>query len=406
MAHSGKNTFLNIIIILGIGFLMIGGYLYYEKYQHPAADNTGNKPVVTEEQLTKLRDVSTLCQEEKFAEAEKTLREMIAENPDNYKLQHELGVVLGLQHKFKESIDCFNTVIAHEPDMVLCYFNRAQAKLLSGQFREAYQEYASVKILFPQAKSQADKGIEILEKVKKLAEQDIKNKFEKKATMSKSDVAALMSLGKMAMEEKHYDKAKEYFSKAVEFKPTLEGGYFGLANVMISEKKFDEAITVLEKYKKENPDNLNCRITLGYTYLKSGKTKKADQEFNEILKVHPDNVECTVGLGLVNMLTAKDKQAEKFFKEAIKKNPDYHAARNLLGVCLIMQGKFDEAITQFTYIVEHDKTFFMAYRNLGDAYLRKADYAGATEYYKKYLELVPDDPDKQSLEEFINSQAL
>ena len=396
-----KKIFINLCVLCGIVIFLYGIYSYVNMYVLDK-DSSTQSPI-SDSDIEILSKVYKLCEEKNFEEAETILRDLVKSSNSNVYFLHELGVVLGLERKFDDAIACFDSIIKESPNMILAYFNRAQAKLLSGRFDDARREYVGIKLLFPQAKKQADRGIEILEKVSTEGKKQIKDQLEQRVSINKKDAQALFSLGKLALREKEFDKAKEYFSKALEYEPEVEGYQVALSNTLVAKGEIEQAEKILKEAKEKKPDNKLVRVSLGFYYLKTRQLKAAETEFQEIQEAFPQQIDALIGLGLIEFTRNNIEKARDYFQKIVEDKSSHHYSRNLLGTCHLMLGDYDQAIIAFSYIIEHDQTAFSAYRNLGDAYLRKTNYQKAVQYYKKYLELVPDDPDKKALQQFIDS---
>ena len=396
-----KNMFVNICLIAGIAIFVYGVYSYIYKYV--IHKDSATAVDISDEDMKTLSKAYKLCEEHNYQEAENVLKELVSSTGNNVYFRHELGVVLGLERKFDQAIECFDSVINESPNMILAYFNRGQAKLLAGRFVDARREYMGIKLLFPHVSKQADSAVEILERVAKEGERQIKNQLEKRVEINQKDAHALFSLGQLALKEKEYDKAEQYFSQALSYEPNVEGYQIALSNTLLEKGEYKQAALILEQAHNEKPDNQQISIALAYNYLKSNQFEKAKKIFSDVIGKNPNQVDSLIGLGLIELTHDKTDSAIGFFQKTLSVNHKNIFARNILGTCYITIGNYDAAINEFNTIIEQDKTFFAVYRNLGDAYLRKTDYEKAVEYYKKYLEYVPDDPNKKALEQFIQS---
>lgn len=131
---------------------------------------------------------------------------------------------------------------------------------------------------------------------------------------------------------------------------------------------------------------------LGEAYMAQGQHAAALKELLNAEKELPGDPFLQYDLGLVYLARKRFKQAEIRFRKAIAMKEDYSVAKNSLGVVLMRQGKWDQAIVQFTEVLEDllYATLHYPVSNMGWVYLEKRDYKNAELYFKKALEIQPD----------------
>ena len=71
----------------------------------------------------------------------------------------------------------------------------------------------------------------------------------------------------------------------------------------------------------------------------------------------------------------------------IRIDPDYATAYNNRGVVYYKQGKFDEAIADYTQAIRIDPNFALTYSDRGNAYDEQGDKAKAEADFAKAKEL-------------------
>lgn len=104
-------------------------------------------------------------------------------------------------------------------------------------------------------------------------------------------------------------------------------------------------------------------------------------------------------------LMAKElSEKEKFYLKAIEILPNYAEAHNNLGDVYEKQGRFENAIKEYTIasILLPEKE--LPYFGLGDVYFKMGRWEMAIKYYEKGLKIKPDD--KESLENLELAKAL
>lgn len=114
--------------------------------------------------------------------------------------------------------------------------------------------------------------------------------------------------------------------------------------------------------------------------------EKIDQ-FKQILEIDPDDYQIRNNLGVEYAKLKLLDEAIAEFKKVLEKKPDYNTAWLNLGSAYGDMGNIDEAIKCYQKAVELNPTYAKAYMNLGVAYFQQKKYKEAIEKYNKFIEL-------------------
>lgn len=165
---------------------------------------------------------------------------------------------------------------------------------------------------------------------------------------------------------------------------------------------------------QRDPDASYKRYLLGADYFHKGLVPPALAELLKSVELDPDNADAHNLLGLVFLRKAEEaeglatrnqclqgeelrlerqemeenfKKAQAQFEKAISLRTDFSDARNNLAVVLLHFGRYDDAIAleekALANITYHDP--YVAYGNLGQAYLAKHEHARAAQALKQAL---------------------
>ena len=131
---------------------------------------------------------------------------------------------------------------------------------------------------------------------------------------------------------------------------------------------FEAAAETFTRLVEAEPKDAEARTRLGYAHLKAKHYEEAEKAFKASKKLDKTRVEAYVGLGL----TYAEGPAKGL--EAL-----YH---------------FRKAVGEGKRAIKLDPEFALAYRLLGELYVRfREDHEKAIGYYTQYLERVSDDPE-------------
>ncbi len=238
-------------------------------------------------------------------------------------------------------------------------------------------------------------------------------------------------LGKYEKALKYYKVAEHLITGKDQYLNNLADIYTNKANILFFKKSYDLAVGYYEKSIRifGNLDQGDKRIlsSLASTYLNTGivllanrDLKKALEYFNRSLDIKEKNGFTGSELVYLNMAKVMAElhypvRAEEFFKRSIAKSvfrfgEDHYRLAEVYfdyGLFLESQGRFDEAldahnkalyISRINYGNKHPLVS-LAYKHIGDHFVKLADYKSAADHYQKSLIAVVndfDDPDINS----------
>ncbi|HUF04992.1 MAG TPA: tetratricopeptide repeat protein [Aridibacter sp.] len=118
----------------------------------------------------------------------------------------------------------------------------------------------------------------------------------------------------------------------------------------------------------------------------------AVKSFTDTNSVEPKDFVSLNRLGVETGLERGDYSAARvYFEKALTANHECFVCRYNLGRALIKLDKYPEAIEQFEKLVEEQPGFADGYASIGEVYSLAERHEVSTRYYKRALELAPDD---------------
>jgi tetratricopeptide (TPR) repeat protein len=242
-----------------------------------------------------------------------------------------------------------------------------------------------------------------------------------KAPSPFADAEALLRQGKL-------EDAKSRILEELQQNPSRPEGYGLLGLVYTAEKKYTEALSAYQQGLELNPKSIGIRIDMGNLYVAQGNFDLAEKEFREVvrlnpadndgnynlalvllakkqpaeaipflLRIHPPTIASQVNLTRAYLDTGKTAEGLKIAGELSAHNKDNVQVHFTLGVLLAAEKQLRAAQLQLEQAnLLQPQTFEILY-NLGQVYLRNADYAKAELSLKRALNLKPDSSEALSL---------
>lgn len=270
---------------------------------------------------------------------------------------------------------------------------------------------------------------------------------KKALDINTEDIDARRKLARLYKVDNKTLKAIDEFLKLLEYKNDDVDAYFELVDLYMKEDSLESAITTARKLYEIEKNNPNVKNMLAQLYFKADDYASALEVVeDELLKIKillqdNKNIEARELLEKVDVLklnplqkknyrTIKAQQFynDKKYDEALseieeyvkengpdavsfqmkaliyeEKNDDFSAYLNW-GFCKKVQGKFDEAIVEFSHAHQknnHDKTVLIELANL---YQHNKERFVAIEYWEKVYEIDKDETAREILAEFYYSE--
>jgi tetratricopeptide (TPR) repeat protein len=325
---------------------------------------------------------TVLVRQNKFAEAEKELREVIARFPDIPKANRELGNALIAQGKGEEAIKCYKRVIELTPDNPAAHRDLAMAHKTLGQRSEAEQALDESFELDPERR----------ELVTALEHQQA-GEFGKAEIICREilrrdprNVNATRMLGTLARDLGKPRLAARMLRNAVKIAPDFFGAQIDLARALIEIDELDECVPVLMGAIKLQPELPQPYSLLGNLHTKRGKFEEAVEAYKQALEKQPNHGSSLAGMGHALKTIGRQEESIDTYRDCIRKFPEFGEAYWALANLKTFRFSDDEVATM-EKAVENDKlsdeTRVNFNYSLGKSYEDNGDYDRAFQAYAR-----------------------
>ncbi len=139
----------------------------------------------------------------------------------------------------------------------------------------------------------------------------------------------------------------------------------------------------------EAREELYRQINIGIAYLEQFKPEEAAKTFKQATDKDASFALGQIDLAIASFFDAKLPQAEEAARAAIKLMPNSPHAHYVLGLALKNQNNYDEAIKEFTKVVEIDPKDATTNIQIGQIYSAQQKYEQAIPFYQRGLDNEP-----------------
>jgi tetratricopeptide (TPR) repeat protein len=217
---------------------------------------------------------------------------------------------------------------------------------------------------------------------------------------------AHLGLAKVAIENAELEEAEKQLDVALKMAPKYREAHALLAEVYRrkgdkskAEKQFELMRTLPEKLELDDPvynqmvsegvSSFWCQVR-GNNYLNSGELNKAEHEFKMALKAQPNEASHT-SLGYVYQKQKRYEAAMDQYDKALQLKPQHIGALNNLAVVYYEIGNMDKALGIIQNVLKINPESVDGLLNIGTFLKQKGNRNDAAKYFRKGIELAPDD---------------
>jgi tetratricopeptide (TPR) repeat protein len=129
--------------------------------------------------------------------------------------------------------------------------------------------------------------------------------------------------GILARDARRNDEAMEFFKKAIELNPDLEGSHLELGSIYYIKRLYDLEIKEYQEVLRLNPDNTDALFYLGEAYETKGLYDLAIKEYEKVVSLDSEDAEAYYNLGLGYLTQGHKDKALKIYSKLKVLDPGF-----------------------------------------------------------------------------------
>ncbi len=126
--------------------------------------------------------------------------------------------------------------------------------------------------------------------------------------------------GMVAKNRKEYDKAVDYFIKALEIDKNYLYAYIDYSQILYETSKYDEEVKLLETANAHIKNDPDINLYLGNAYEDIGKYNLAIKAYENVLMSKPDEKDTLYYLSILYLISNNKEKAQKLIPKLEKVN--------------------------------------------------------------------------------------
>jgi tetratricopeptide (TPR) repeat protein len=277
--------------------------------------------------------------------------------PDKAIKYYNLGLDAAQRNDYDGAIGFWNESLKHRPDDADTRFNLGAALI-------ALKRY-------PEAEVQLRKAVEL----------------------NPLDPDAQQLLGKSLEEQDSLSEAKHAYEFALDIKPSHAPSLVGLASVLLRENQNKSAEDYATRAVELDPRNLEANLLLSEAYFRNGDINAAYGQLLSVRRLEPANPAFLLLFGKVTYERRMYADARESLEAARTLGTSTDELFYYLGLTNLALGNAAEAQKDFRLAIYKNSEYAMAWRGLGETYIKEKKWHEAAEAIAKALSIKPDDPE-------------
>lgn len=304
---------------------------------------------------------------------------------DGYKAYLK-GLLALKEGKTEVALSEYERVLSYDENATTVYKDLALIYLRKGDTKKALE---SIRILQEKESDNVDTQMFAGSMFLSLNDAESARKcWEKVLELDPKNESATVYLAAYYSSDNKLEESVKYWTKYLQQQPESAEGYFQLGLAQERMGQLDKALKAYKKVNKLKPEAQEAYLARARVYENKKEFNLAIEEYKEYAKLFTGNPAVLIYLGKCYYEEKNYTQAQEILLRAREYVPSNISLNYLLGIVYEKQGKIDDAIDVFEFIVKTESTA-ANYARLGYYYSLKRDYKTAEKRFDKALEKEP-----------------
>lgn len=303
---------------------------------------------------------------QRWAEAAEFIGRALSLDPNRVRYYGSLGEAQLALGQFDEAISSFQMLLSTEPDNALACFNLGRAHALRGQRSEAIPQFERAVAARPDF-LEARRALASLFLESGQADAAV-SQYEAIMQQAADDIEAIANCGAALTTAGRTDDAIELLTKAREQQDSNPLILGNLGHALAAADRYDDAVIPLQEALNAEPENPRLLNNFANILRRLQRFDEAERHLRDALEIRADYAEARNNLALVYFDQNRFEEAEAEITLALALAPNAPRAVNNLGLVQQYTNRMIEAAASFLKALELDPSYLEAQTNLATVY--------------------------------------
>jgi tetratricopeptide (TPR) repeat protein len=207
-------------------------------------------------------------------------------------------------------------------------------------------------------------------------------------------------LGAAAQQEREYQKAREFYDRALTLEPRNVDYVLAVADVEVALENNSRALELLQQRIQVVPHSVSLKKAAAELMLRTGKDEAAIRLYRQAMLMTADNNDIAEALGYCYVFSGKWCEAAEIFEDLLDKCSHAESKRlylQLTALCSMNSGQYDKALGYYGRLGANERDSAEFWVNMGQAALGAGMPERAIGYGREALALRIGDLDATAL---------
>lgn len=321
-----------------------------------------------------------------YQEAQQILETIIAEDSSKKGLKSKVVELFLAQGEFDQARSSVDALLKEDSGDARGHFLKGLMMMQEKDVVEAREQFSMAKELAPNAaENQFLYGLTFMEESQDISITEISEALKKNPDLLK----ARMALAELYAKKGDWQASLDELDKVVEKQPTDSKARALRVSVLLKMGNFEDAIADAQLLVDKQPEVSWHTFRLAEIYFFIKKYDKALPLYEKLQEEKPESVQILNRIVAIRMMTKEYEKAMELSDSFLAKFPDNGPAVIVKANIYLSQGYFDLAENVLLPEAEKGKDVTPIVM-LAELYQKKNDNEEAAQYYRKALELAPE----------------
>lgn len=334
--------------------------------------------------------IAILAQQNRKAEVEQGIRDLIRDFPEEEQLQYQLARFYAAEGRIDDAEKVMRGVVALDPEDVEARLGFTQ---FLGQMRSPEAAEQALEAFVAEDPDQPQLRLALGQLYEALGKPDAAlsayQELAKRDPKSKPGLSARVRVAALGLAKGELEQGRTLINGVLADEPNNADALLIRAGLRVNDKQYDDAIADVRTVLRQEPENARAMLLMARTHSLMGDKVLAKDAYRRLISADPRNAEGPRELAILEVADKNFDAAERVLREHLKQSPTDLDAGVRLVELLGQQKKWGQAETEAKRIAALPDDRGLGYFQLARVLRGQDKNAEAADAFRKALDRNP-----------------